>query len=166
MKNAFVYVEIDKEIYVIQPKGFEKGSLQLVCRFKKALYGLKQSPRLWYIYLESVLAKQGFNVFLYNEGIFIYREKGIIIACHVDNFIITGPNNKEIKIIITAISLEIKLQYIGKVSNFLGNEIIIDRKEKSLLIYQKKYTKKILQQYNKIGFKPVGTPYEAGIKLR
>src|SRR5271157_5540695 len=166
MKNAFVYTEIDKEIYVIQPKGFEKGSPQLVCRLKKALYGLKQSPRLWYIHLKSVLAKQGFDVFLYNEGVFIYREKGIIIACHVDDFIITGPNNKEIKTIVTAISSEIKLQYIGKVSNFLGNEIIIDKKEKSLFIYQKKYTRKILQQYDKTGSKPVGTPFEAGVKLR
>jgi len=146
VKNAFVHAEIDKEIYVIQPKGFEKGSpySQLVYRLKKALYGLKQSPRLWYIHLKSVLAKQGFNVFLYNEGIFIHREKGIIIACHVDDFIITGPNNKEIKTIVTAISSEIKLQYIGEMSNFLGNEIIIDKKEKSLFIYQKKYIRKIL----------------------
>src|SRR5208337_5650466 len=132
---------------------------------KKALYGLKQSPRLWYIHLKSVLAKQGFNVFLYIEGIFIHREKGIIIAYHVDDFIITGPNNKEIKTIVTAISSENKLQYIGKVSNFLGNEIIIDKMEKSLFIYQKKYSRKILQQYNKTGSKPVGTPFEAGVKL-
>src|SRR5208337_4480510 len=154
MKNAFVYTEIDKEIYVIQPKGFEKGSPQLVCRLKKALYGLKQSPRLWYTHLKSVLAKQGFDVFPYDEGVFIHREKGIIIACHVDDFIITGPNNREIETIITAISSEIKLQYIGKVSNFLGNEIIIDKKEKSLFIHQKKYIRKILQQYDKTGSKP------------
>ncbi len=145
MKNAFVYAEIDKKRYVIQSKGFKKRSLQLVYRLKKALYGLKQSPRLWYTPLKSVLAKQGFDVFPYDEDIFIHKEKGIIIAYHVNDFIITGPNNKEIKTIITIISFKIKLQHIDEISKFLGNEIIIDKKEKTLLIHQKKYIRKILQ---------------------
>jgi len=45
VENAFVYTDIDQEIYVIQPIGFEKG-VRKVYRLKKALYRLKQSPRL------------------------------------------------------------------------------------------------------------------------
>ena len=40
VENAFVHVDIDQEIYVIQPVGFEKG-VRKVCKLKKALYGLK-----------------------------------------------------------------------------------------------------------------------------
>ena len=39
VKNAFVHADVDKEIYVIQPIGFEKGSK--VCKLNKALYRLK-----------------------------------------------------------------------------------------------------------------------------
>ena len=46
VKTAFLNAPIDCEIYVQQPKGFEKPG-GLVCRLKKSLYGLKQSGRLW-----------------------------------------------------------------------------------------------------------------------
>ena len=45
VKNAFVYADIDKEIYVQLPTGFYNNNNK-VYRLRKALYGLKQSPRL------------------------------------------------------------------------------------------------------------------------
>ena len=45
VKTAFIHADIDTEVYIIQPIGFEKGH-QKVCKLKKALYGLKQSPHL------------------------------------------------------------------------------------------------------------------------
>ncbi|GKU90510.1 hypothetical protein SLEP1_g4499 [Rubroshorea leprosula] len=42
LKNAFLHGEIDREIYMEQPCGFEdKRHLEYVCKLKKALYGLK-----------------------------------------------------------------------------------------------------------------------------
>lgn len=44
VKTAFLYGDIDTEIYVDLPPGFEvKGK---VCKLKKALYSLKQAPRI------------------------------------------------------------------------------------------------------------------------
>jgi hypothetical protein len=47
VKIAFLYGDIDVEIYLKPPPGFKcpKGK---VLRLLKALYRLKQSPRLWY----------------------------------------------------------------------------------------------------------------------
>ena len=46
VKTAFLNGEIDEEIYMAQPAGFEaKGHEHKVCRLKHSIYGLKQSSR-------------------------------------------------------------------------------------------------------------------------
>jgi len=46
VKNAFLYGDLDAEIYMKQPPGYEDGTGR-VCRVLRSLYGLKQLPKLW-----------------------------------------------------------------------------------------------------------------------
>ena len=42
VKTAFLHGDLEEEIYMQQPQGYEvKGKKKLVCRLKKSLYGLK-----------------------------------------------------------------------------------------------------------------------------
>lgn len=50
VNSAFLYGDLDKEIYLEQPKGFQVNGVdreKLVCRLRKAIYGLKQARRVW-----------------------------------------------------------------------------------------------------------------------
>jgi Reverse transcriptase (RNA-dependent DNA polymerase) len=61
VKNAFLHGDLEEEIYMDPPPGYEglrnKG---LVCKLKKPLYGLKQSPRAWFGRFRSAMLKYGF----------------------------------------------------------------------------------------------------------
>jgi hypothetical protein len=46
VKTTFFHGDLEEEIYMIQPKGFEaKGKEHKVCRLKKSRYALKQASR-------------------------------------------------------------------------------------------------------------------------
>ena len=62
VKTAFLYGELDEEIYLKQPDGFIKpGQEHKVWRLKKALYGLKQAPKCWNKHLNGFLTKAGYS---------------------------------------------------------------------------------------------------------
>ncbi len=49
VKTAFLYGQLDEEIYMEQPEGFKvKGQELKVLRLRRAIYGLKQASLAWW----------------------------------------------------------------------------------------------------------------------
>ena len=62
VKTAFLYGDLDEEIYMTQPMGFKTaGKKNMVCKLKKSLYGLKQSTRQWYRRFDSFIRGKSCN---------------------------------------------------------------------------------------------------------
>ncbi|OAE22245.1 hypothetical protein AXG93_412s1350 [Marchantia polymorpha subsp. ruderalis] len=61
VKTAFLHGELEKEIYMNQPKGFQVSRKEdYVCKLKRSLYGLKQSSMQWYKRFDSFMLKIGY----------------------------------------------------------------------------------------------------------
>ena len=69
IKNAFLNGELQEELYMSQPVGFEdENYLDFICRLKKARYGLKHVARAWnQILLEYLQPKHCRSLILYEH---------------------------------------------------------------------------------------------------
>lgn len=93
VKTAFLYGNVNDEVYVEQPTGYEEDT-DGVCLLDKALYGLKQSPRIWDETLNEFLNSLGFEAL--NADLSVFTRHGMIIAIYVDDLLIAGPSRNDI----------------------------------------------------------------------
>ena len=98
VKNAFLHGELQEEVYMQPPPGYDGLKGNMVCKLHEAIYGLKQSPRAWYAKLSSVLEKIGFICSNVDSSLFVrIRINGkLVVLIYVDDLIITGDSATEI----------------------------------------------------------------------
>jgi hypothetical protein len=93
VKTAFLQSDLDEEVYIKPPPGFETGDgVPHVYRLKKALYGLKQAPRAWHKKLQSVLQDLGFRPSLADQGLYILDDPAgkVILLTYVDDLLVAA----------------------------------------------------------------------------
>ena len=61
VKTAYLYGEIDKDIYMKQPKEFQTYKEGYCLKLDKSLYGLKQAGKIWYENLTENILNNGFT---------------------------------------------------------------------------------------------------------
>ena len=143
IKTAFLYGEIDEEIYLKLPD----GNMHLL---ERALYGLKQAGRQWYHRFNKSL--EGFGLKRLHGDPCCYHMKTetetLIVMIHVDDAIITGTHPATIRSLKTALRKEYELKDMGPIKHCLGWEITRDRKRRLLTISQRQYIVDLLNTYH------------------
>nr|GEV84166.1 copia protein [Tanacetum cinerariifolium] len=161
VKSAFLYGEIDEEVYVTQPKGFEDPyHLKHVYRVVKALYGLHQAPRAWYARLSTFLLKHNYRRGTIDNTLFIKKDSKhiILVQVYVDD-IIFGSTNKakcdEFKVLMKG---EFEMSAIGKMTFFLGLQV--KQLPDGIFLSQDKYVKDMLKKFDMESVRTATKPYE------
>ncbi|GJX38415.1 putative RNA-directed DNA polymerase [Tanacetum coccineum] len=169
VKTAFLHGDLDKEIYMEQPEGFQvKGKEGYVCRLQKSLYGLKQAPRQWYKKFESVIGKQGYRKTSSDHCVFFQKfgdDDFIILLLYVDDMLIVGKNIGRIAQLKRDLSKSFSMKDLGPAKQIIGIRIFRDRGAKKLHISQEQYIEKVLCRFNMDKAKVVSSPLTTNFKL-
>ena len=93
VKTAFLYGDIDEEIYIQQPEGYTDATGK-VCKLRRSLYGLKQSSRCWNLRFADFLKKFSLKSTDADECVFVSqnRSQRLILAIYIDDGLIIAKD--------------------------------------------------------------------------
>src|SRR5579871_6978230 len=118
VKSAFLNLDLEGEIYIDCPKGFEQQNQ--VCKLNKCLYGLKQSPRVWNKLINEFFNKYNFYYTNSDHGIYINDQSRIIIKIWVNDLIIIRKNILDIKELKKNLNKTFEIKNLRDLTYFLG----------------------------------------------
>ena len=125
--TAFLHGDIDAEIYMKQPPGFQDANQpDFVWKLHKSIYGLKQSPLCWYNKMLQALESFGFQKASAEHGVFYLSNKTghCMLGLYVDDLIIAGSTDEAIADVKAYLSGTFKMKDLGVINGrFLGLDI-------------------------------------------
>lgn len=158
VKTAFLYGEIDEDIFMMPPEGYDYGNK--VCKLKKSLYGLKQAPLKWNERFTNFLRKRRLKQLKTEQCIFKRENNTLILGIYVDDGIIIGKDMQEMNNLLDELRREFEIKVYRNPSTFLGMELCIEKGK--IKLTQTQYSKRILEHYNMQDSKSVSTPLVKG----
>ena len=167
VKSAFLNGELEEEVYVKQPQGFEvEGKEGKVYKLHKALYGLKQAPRAWNSKIDAYFLQNGF-VKSPSEPSQYVKTRGanfLMVCLYVDDLIYAGTNHDMVQSFKEAMMKEYEMTDLGLMKYFLG--IQVKQTKGGIFITQEKYIHDLLKKFILESCKPVSTPMALNEKLQ
>jgi hypothetical protein len=137
IKTAFLNGDLEEEVYVTQPPGFENGDPRIVCKLNKALYGLKQSPRAWHKKLDAEMGALGFVACKSDAGVYVRKregEKPLFILVYVDDLLIICKDLSLVEWFKELLKSKFTIHDLGEVKDFLGCQVRRNRQDRQISI--------------------------------
>jgi hypothetical protein len=172
VKSAFLNGELDEEIFMRQPVGFEdKNHPEKVCRLNTSLYGLKQSARCWNLVIDSYLKSEHFKqnaadpCVYYKHEVIDGKDVIVIVAVYVDDSIICSNVIHILNAEKKHLSSRFEMDDRGEIHYILGMTVNRDRARRILTIDQKCYLQNVLLRFGMENCKPMSTPVDSDAKF-
>jgi transposase InsO family protein len=155
VKTAFLYGELEEEVYTEPPPGFTSGGK--VWKLRKALYGLKQAPRAWHTKLVEVLTSMGFKATGADPGLFVHKTKlgqHVILLTYVDDMLLASHDVEAIKDVKCKLKAAFDIHELGEVTHFLGNKVTRDWEAGTIKLSNPSKVEEMLQSFGMADSKP------------
>ena len=168
VSTAFLNGELEEEIYMSQPEGYEKeGEEELVCKLNKSIYGLKQSSRCWFNTIDEFLENSGYTKSSSDPCIYIKREGEdiMLIALHVDDLIPASNSKSMLRREKEALQERFEMKDLGEIHYCLGVQVERDKDNKRMKLHQAQYLTNLLEKFGMQDCKPAATPVDQSTKL-
>ncbi|GJU88913.1 retrovirus-related pol polyprotein from transposon TNT 1-94 [Tanacetum coccineum] len=166
VKTAFLNGDLQEEVFVSQPEGFEDSDNPThVYHLKKALYGLKQAPRAWYDTLSKFLMANNFFKGAVDPTLFTCKsgKHNLLVQIYVDDIIFASTDHNACNIFSKEISSKFQMSMMGQISFFLGLQV--SQSPRGIFSNQAKYALEILKKYGMDLTDLVDTPMVDQLKL-
>ena len=167
VSQAFLYGDLDEELFMQQPEGFiDPEHPRYACRLLKSLYGLKQAGRVWNQLLVSTLTSIGYTPLKSDPCTFIrLGDDGAysILVCHVDD-ILAAYNSTSLLDELRAGLAGFDTTEVSQPTTFVGFEIqYFD--DGSIGLHNRDYIHRLLESFKYTGCKPYSTPMQANVRF-
>lgn len=166
VETAFLNGKIETEVYVSQPKGYEKFDNK-VYKLQKALYGLRESPRVWYNTFNAYVEKLGFVRSNYDYCLYVNKsgKDSIYLLVFVDDLLICCKEESKINDIKSSLMRKFIMKDMGKIKSYIGIDIEYSNDRNKMTLSQCKYIESLAKKYNLENAKLYDTPMETNLKL-
>ena len=155
---AFLYGDVNEEIYMRQPIGYSDNS-DRVCRLKRSLYGLKQASRCWNRKFDDFMISLKFKPSNEDPCVYIRRHESykLIVALYVDDGLVISTSKDQMGVFIE--ELRSKFKIVAKeLSYFLGLQI--SKINNDIAVSQTAFIDRILNRFNMTECNPVKIPID------
>ena len=168
VNTAFLYGEIDTEIFMEQPDGYiSNENPDHVCKLKRSLYGTKQAARQWNLRLHEHMVLHGFKRTDADHCIYIKGQEkhNIIIMIYVDDLIVMAKTKSSIDEVCKQLKTEFDIKELDEVKYCLGIEVKRDRLKKIIEISQESMINRVAERFKMSDCKPTYLPADANSRL-
>ena len=166
VKSAILNGELEEEVYVEQPPGFEDSEFSDFVYFLfKALYGLKQAPRTWYDTLSEFLLENGFTRGVIDKTLFFKMHKNdmILVQVYVDDIIFGSTTDQLCNRFAKLMQSKYEMSMMGELTYFLGLQV--SQRNDGIFICQSMYLRDLLKKYGLEDASTAKTPMATATKL-
>ena len=168
VETAFLNGPVVEELYVREPKGYERGHPGQVLRLRKAVYGLRQAARQWFLELVKLMDQMGMRQCTADPCLFMADVDGerIYVLVYVDDILLIARTRAHLDTTKGQIMAAFKSRDIGEPTYFLG--LHIDRAEghTGLLVSQRQYVARLAERHGLADAKTLQVPMAPGTVLQ
>jgi hypothetical protein len=166
--TAFLWADVEEDVYMELPEGYREGKEGFVCHLKKSLYGLKQAPRNWYLLVSKYITSLGYKATVSDPCLFHRRSatgRLMLLFLFVDDFQVSfhRDDTAEWNGLKAQLVQRFNTKDIGESTWILGMRIHRDRKLRTITLDQELYVTKALEKYGMAECKIADTPEVVGM---